>query len=89
MSESLPTQGGNTFQPDPIPRFAHKFQKASGSREMVQAPEGEWVRWSDVQSYLWFCGGYLDSHCAMLKGQKVHPDIIAAVKAMQKEFDRV
>lgn len=30
-------------------RYDHVFQKASGSREMVEAPEGEWVRYEDVE----------------------------------------
>jgi len=32
-----------------LQRFAHVFQKASGSREMVESEDGEWVRHEEVQ----------------------------------------
>jgi hypothetical protein len=32
-----------------VTRFDHVFQRQSGSREMVESEEGEWVRWEDVE----------------------------------------
>jgi hypothetical protein len=32
-----------------LQRFEHQFQKASGSREMVEDEDGEWVRYEDVR----------------------------------------
>lgn len=36
-----------------LQRFAHEFQKASGSREMVEADDGEYVRYEDVQNMVY------------------------------------
>lgn len=42
----------------PPQRYGHVFQKASGSREMVEDPEGEWVKFDDMDLYM-FEGGQL------------------------------
>lgn len=36
----------------PPQRYAHVFQKASGSREMVEDPEGDWVKFEDMDLYM-------------------------------------
>lgn len=33
-----------------VKRFKHEFQKASGSREMVEHSEGEWVSFDDYDA---------------------------------------
>jgi hypothetical protein len=42
----------------PPQRYKHEFQKASGSREMVADREGEWVKFEDMDLYM-FEGGQL------------------------------
>lgn len=32
-----------------LTRYHHKFQKASGSREMVEGPDGEWIRFDEIE----------------------------------------
>ena len=76
-------------QMPPMPRYAHEFQKASGSREMVEYATGDWVKWEDVQCFLWFFGGYLQGHREMLEDQRVHPKIIKAVQDVEEIFNRV
>jgi hypothetical protein len=68
-----------------MPRFKHEFQKASGSREMVEDNDGDWVKYEDAVGVLCFIAGYLQSHCAMLEGQGVHPKVIEAVEALRLE----
>lgn len=34
-------------------RYKHEFQTASGSREMVEYEDGDWVRWEEVESSQW------------------------------------
>lgn len=36
-----------------LTRFAHEFQRNSGSREMVEHEEGEYVRFEDVQEMVY------------------------------------
>jgi len=43
-----------------LTRFKHEFQRNSGSREMVEHEDGEWVRFDDVDGLLqqinmWAC----------------------------------
>jgi hypothetical protein len=42
----------------PPQRYAHVFQKASGSREMVEDADGDWVKYEDMDLYM-FEGGQL------------------------------
>lgn len=42
----------------PPQRYAHVFQKASGSREMVEDADGDWVKFEDMDLYM-FEGGQL------------------------------
>jgi len=42
----------------PPQRWRHEFQKASGSREMVEDSDGEWVKFDDMDLYM-FEGGQL------------------------------
>lgn len=47
----------------PPQRYKHTFQKASGSREMVEHTEGKWVRFDDMDLYM-FEGGQLMQQAA-------------------------
>lgn len=33
-------------------RYKHEFQKASGSREMVEDEDGDWVQYEDYENLL-------------------------------------
>lgn len=35
-----------------LTRYNHEFQKASGSREMVEQPDGEWIRFDEVEPFI-------------------------------------
>lgn len=69
-----------------LPRYKHEFQRNSGSREMVEDPEGDWVKFEDIRIYLMsYLSGYLLEHRQMLLDQRAHPTIVDAVKYLEKQ----
>jgi hypothetical protein len=73
-----------------LPRYKHEFQRNSGSREMVEDPEGEWVKMEDIRIYLMpFISGYLLEHRQMLKDGRAHPKIIEAVEYLEKQVNEL
>ncbi len=73
-----------------MPRFNHEFQKASGSREMVEDPEGEWVKLEDIRIWVMpYIDGYLMEHCHMLREQRVHPTVVEAIEKLRQEMGKL
>src|SRR5688500_13905873 len=72
-----------------LKRYAHEFQRASGSREMIEAEEGEWVKHEDAVGTLFFIHGYLHGHCEMLEQLKVHPKVIESVRKLVREIEQL
>lgn len=71
----------------PPQRYAHVFQRNSGSREMVEASEGEWVKFEDMDLYM-FEGGQLMQR--MLDDNKLLREALeTAVSAMEQWVDAV
>lgn len=72
-----------------LERFAHEFQRISGSREMVERPEGEWVKHEDVVGAYAFIEGYLLEHQNMLSHLGAHTAIVKAVEWIRRELKSV
>jgi hypothetical protein len=61
----------------PPQRYKHEFQKYSGSREMVEDADGEWVKFEDMDLYM-FEGGQLMTQA--LARLKVYEDALTKIK---------
>jgi hypothetical protein len=72
-----------------VQRYKHEFQKASGSREMVEHDEGDWVQYEAVKGVLAYIDGYLMEHVHMLESQGVHPTIRGAITDLRNDMERV
>lgn len=73
----------------PIQRWKHEFQKASGSREMVEDGDGEWIQYEDMQCAMAFVTGYLGGHCEMLEQCGMHPTIVKTVRHIIAEIEKL
>lgn len=83
LSEDLVVDD-ESFHPE---RYEHKFQKASGSRELVLDDEGEWIRYEDLCCLAAFVHGYLHGHCAILDrygGQEYSAPIRNLMASLEK-----
>lgn len=73
-----------------FPRWAHEFQKASGSREMVEANvNGEWMRYDDFDMARYFIIGYLKEHKGFLSDLGAHPNIVKSVQYIIDEINKL
>lgn len=64
-----------------VTRYKHEFQRSSGSREMVEDADGEWVKWDDYESVL---------QIAAHAGQRClqHINTIKALEERMRQMER-
>jgi hypothetical protein len=73
----------------PVQRWKHEFQKASGSREMVEHEDGEWMHYEDLKCAMIFVTSYLHEHRQMLERLGAHKKIVGAVSYIINEIEKL
>lgn len=87
MSNPTTDQKTHDYLDHPPQRYAHEFQRISGSREMVEHPEGEWVKHEDMDLYM-FEGAEL-MKLAIATNQQANDQLTAERKLrLQAEHER-
>lgn len=60
-----------------------------GAVIQIKDGDGDWVKYEGFQGVIAYIDGYLDAHCAMLKSQGVHQEIVDAIEHLRREVSRL